>query len=87
MACGGAGADEAKSSQLLAMRVDLGSVKHHASIAGAMKCLVRSFRTRFDDNDEKVQYYGPDPLLMAHAPRGRNGQNARLSLHHRRIEL
>ena len=55
------GADEAKLSQLLAMSVDLGSIKHCASITGAIECDVTSFRTQFDNCDEKVQYYGPDP--------------------------
>ena len=64
------GADEAKLTQLLAMRVDLGSVKHCASIVGAIKRPVRSFRTRFDDNDEKVQYYGPDPPPHGACPEG-----------------
>ena len=51
VASGPWGAGEVKSSQLLAMRVDLGSVKHCASIVGAVERGVRSFRFCPDDND------------------------------------
>ena len=30
-------------------------------IIGAIECDVTSFRTQFDNCDEKVQYHGPDP--------------------------
>ena len=81
------GADEAISSQLLVMRVELRSVKHCEPRCGAVTRAVRSSRTCSDDNDEKVQYYGPDPFLTAHASRGRNDQNAVLSRHSGRIEF
>ena len=81
------GAGEAISSLLLVIRVELRSVKHCEPVSGAVERAVRSFRICSDDNDEKVQYYGPDPLLTVHALRGRNDQNTALSRHSGRIEF
>ena len=80
-------AGETISSQLLVIRVELRSEKHCELVSGAFERAVRSFRTCPDDNDEKVQYYGPDPLLTAHASKDRNDQNAALSRRSGRIEF
>ena len=81
------GAGEAISPQLLVMRVELRSVKHCEPVCGAVERAVRSFRTCSDDNDEKVQHFGPDPLLTAHASRGQNGQNDVLSRQYGRFKF
>ena len=51
------GADEAKSSQLLAMRVDLGSVKHHTAAVDYDNGSAMLYRSQIDDLDAEISHY------------------------------
>ena len=66
-------ADEAKSSQLLAIIINFRFIKRCTSRVGADRRAVRSFRTKIDHGEEKVWHFGHSNPLTAHAPVGRNG--------------
>ena len=51
------GADEAKLSQLLAMRVDLGSVKHHTAAVDYDNGSAVLYRYQIDDLDAEISHY------------------------------
>ena len=51
------GADEAKLSQLLAMRVDLGSVKHHTAVVDYDNGSAMLYRSQIDDLDAEIAHY------------------------------
>ena len=51
------GADEAKLSQLLAMRVDLGSVKHHTAAVDYDNGSEVLYSSQFDDDGAEISYY------------------------------
>ena len=51
------GADEAKLSQLLAMRVDLGSVKHHTAAVDYDNGSAMLYRSQIDDLDAEISHY------------------------------
>jgi hypothetical protein len=51
------GADEAKLSQLLAMRVDLGSVKHHTAAVDYDNGSAVFYRSQIDDLDAEISHY------------------------------
>ena len=55
--CGTRGADEAKLSQLLAMRVDLGSVKHHTAAVDYDNGSEVLYRSQIDDLDAEISHY------------------------------